>query len=151
MISPSCKQHLITTFNSNEHFPLAKHDSVILCKKLKGIPRLVWHCCCCCTGYYQFFFDSLTKYNTYCIYFRSRHHLVTKQDFIDVTIKNIPAKTIETARLTKSKYMLYLTKQTKKSITKLSRKRLYFSRYATDSSLFSWPLNWKHCLESQCI
>ena len=115
LISPSCKQHIITTFHPDDRFPRSNRDAITLCKKVKGIPRAA---------------QKNISYN----------------DFLGVTVHGQKPKSVETARLQRSRYMIYLTKHTKKSISKLSRKRLYFTKYKTDSSFFSFPLNWKSSL-----
>lgn len=115
LVSPSCKQHIITTFHPEDRFPHSNRDAITLCKKVKGVPKKI-------------------------------QKNITYNDFLGVTVRGQKPKTVETARLQRSRYMIYLTKQTKKSISKLSRKRLYFTKFKTDSSFFSFPLNWKSCL-----
>ena len=115
VISPSCKQHILTTFHPSDTFPNSKQDALTLCKKVKGIPR------------------RLQKDISY-------------DDFLGVTVQNNPPKKVQTARLHKSRYMIYLTRQTKKSISKISRKRLFFTKFKTESSFFSFPINWKNSL-----
>ena len=74
---------------------------------------------------------------------RSRHAQVSYFDFLDVGILQKPAKKVATAKLRRSYYKIYLTKEAKRCLSRLSTKRLFDSRFRQKQSFMSFPLNWK--------
>ena len=80
---------------------------------------------------------------------RNRHGNLTYDDFVSVGIRNQPARKIPTARFQRCAYKIYLTASTKKTLSKLSSKRLFYEELAKSQSHFSVPLNWKKWLEEK--
>ena len=74
---------------------------------------------------------------------RSKHHTVSFIDFSEIAIENKPARKVITARLKRTQFRIYLVKSRKKLLSRFSVKRLFSDRYKTDSSYFSFPLNWR--------
>jgi hypothetical protein len=78
---------------------------------------------------------------------RNKHHNVTIHDFIDVALRGKEPKKMETHRLTRRTYRIYMTRHTKKCLSRLSTKRLFYNKHRRPQSFMSFPLNWKPMLD----
>ena len=74
---------------------------------------------------------------------RNRHHAVSYMDFVNVVIRNLPARKVTTGRFQRSVYRMYVVQSNKKSLSHLTTKRLFDSRFKTATSFYSFPLSWR--------
>ena len=74
---------------------------------------------------------------------RSHHKFVEYDDFVSCVLHKKTPKTIETARLQKCSYRIFLARSSRKCLGRFTSKRYLHSKYRRNSSFFSWPLNWK--------
>ena len=79
---------------------------------------------------------------------RSRHNQITIEDFLHVAVRGAAPRKVSTARLQRSHYKMYLTTSSKKCLSRLSTKRLFYSCFKSQHSYFSFPLSWRHKLTS---
>lgn len=112
LVAPSAKQHILTCYPTNSLFPVPISNKSDLI--CKKLKGIQ----------------------------RSQHSNITLRDFINVAIKGQPARRVPTARLQRSSYCIYLTRGSKSCLSRLSSKRLFDSRFKTQQSFFSFPLNW---------
>jgi len=78
---------------------------------------------------------------------RSKHREITMSDFIDVSLRGTKGRKISSNRLSRSIYTIYLCKNTKTCLSRLSTKRLFYNKFRRNQSFFSFPLNWKTKLD----
>lgn len=78
---------------------------------------------------------------------RSKHHEVSVKDFIEIALRGKQPKKIQTGRLSRSSYKIFMTRHSKKCLSRLSTKRLFYEKFKRSQSFVSFPLNWKSVLD----
>ena len=74
---------------------------------------------------------------------------IKEKDFINVTIKNQPSKTLKQHFIKRCGTSLFVYSQNKRVLSCFTSKRLFIKKYFTDSDAFSFPLHLKkHLLQT---